>query len=166
MSPFFIRRPIVAMVISLLFVLGGLLAMRSLPIAQFPLITPPQITITTTYPGADPITVEQAVAVPIEEAINGVEDMLYMRSINASDGSFSMQVTFDVESDIDKDNILTQNRLSQATPLLPAQVNQIGLTVRKANAAPLLLISVVSKDNRYDPQNGYQDQYKKIWGVQ
>ncbi|MBX5481963.1 MAG: efflux RND transporter permease subunit [Myxococcaceae bacterium] len=152
MSPFFIRRPIVAMVVSLVLVLGGLVTIRSLPIAQFPQgITPPQINIQTSYQGADPLTVEQAVAVPIEEAVNGVENMIYLRSINAADGTMSMQVTFDVDSNIDLDNIQTQNRLQQATPFLPAQVNQVGVTIRKANPAPLLLVSVYSPDDRYDP---------------
>ena len=98
MARFFVNRPIVAIVISIITVVGGLLAMRSLPVAQYPSIIPPQIIVSTTFTGADAVTVEQSVATPLEQQMNGVDDMLYMQSTNANDGSLLLQVTFDIES--------------------------------------------------------------------
>src|SRR5712691_3292014 len=100
MSKFFIRRPIVAIVIAIITVLGGLVAMQALPIAQFPNIVPPQITVTATYNGADALTIEQAVAAPLEQQMNGVDNMLYMQSTNANDGTEELTVTFGVETNV------------------------------------------------------------------
>src|SRR6187402_2288424 len=109
MGKFFVNRPIVAIVISIVLILLGVVALTSLPISQYPDITPPEIQITTSYRGAGSVAVEQAVATPIEQKVNGVEEMLYMKSTNASDGSMTIRVTFDVGTNLDNANMLTQN---------------------------------------------------------
>src|SRR5262245_6953669 len=149
-SDFFIRRPIVAMVIAILTVIIGLVAMRSLPLAQFPLIVPPQIITSTTYPGADAITIEQSVSTPVEQQMNGVDNMLYMQSTNANDGTESLTVTFDIDTDVNTDQVNAQNRLAQAQPNLPSDVNQFGVSVRKSTGLPMLVISLYSPHNSYD----------------
>src|SRR5436305_11775323 len=131
MARFFIDRPIVAIVISILTVLLGLVALVGLPIAQYPDIVPPTIQIQSTFPGADAVTVEQSVATPLEQQMNGVEDELYMQSVNASDGSITLKVIFDVGTDRNADQVNAQNRVSQALPSLPADVNAFGPTYRK-----------------------------------
>jgi HAE1 family hydrophobic/amphiphilic exporter-1 len=147
---FFINRPIVAIVIAILTVLGGLIAMLGLPVAQFPDIVPPLIQISTTYPGADALTIEQSVATPIEQQMNGVEDMLYLQSVNANDGTITVRVTFDVGTDRNADQVNAQNRVAQALPSLPVEVNQFGLTYRKTQGTPLVLISLFSPKGTYD----------------
>ena len=151
MSAFFIRRPIVAMVIAIVTVLIGVVSLLGLPIAQFPQILPPQVNLTTTYTGADALTIEQSVATPIEQQMNGVDRMLYIQSTNANDGSMSQVVTFDVGTDIDIDNVLVNNRFSQAQPFLPQDVKNFGVTIKKSLAFPLMVISLYSPDGRYDP---------------
>jgi len=151
MSVFFIRRPIVAMVIAILTVLGGLIAMLGLPVAQFPDIVPPLIQISTSYPGADALTIEQSVATPIEQQMNGVDRMLYIQSTNANDGSMNQVVTFDVGTDADVNNVLVNNRFSQAQPFLPDAVKTFGVTIKKSLAFPLMVVSLYSPDGRYDP---------------
>src|SRR6267142_5906123 len=150
MSKFFIRRPIVAIVIAIITVLGGFVAMRALPIAQFPNIVPPQITVTATYNGADALTIEQAVAAPLEQQMNGVDNMLYMQSTNANDGTMQLVVTFDVETDPNIDQVNVQNRVAQAQPNLPPDVNAFGLTIRKQTGFPMLVISLSSPKDTYD----------------
>jgi HAE1 family hydrophobic/amphiphilic exporter-1 len=151
MSAFFIRRPIVAMVIAILTVLIGVVSLLGLPISQFPQILPPQVNLTTTYTGADALTIEQSVATPIEQQMNGVEHMLYVQSTNANDGTMNQTVTFDVGTNIDINNVLVNNRYSQAQPALPADVRNFGVTIKKSLAFPLMAISLYSPDGRYDP---------------
>ncbi|POY39190.1 hydrophobe/amphiphile efflux-1 family RND transporter [Solitalea longa] len=150
MSEFFIRRPIVAMVISIVMVLMGLLTLRNIPIAQYPEITPPMIQVTSVYTGASAVNVEQAVATPIEQQVNGVEQMLYMKSVNAGDGSLTLQVSFEVGVNLDNANMLTQNRVSQANAKLPAEVKSYGVTTKKSLVFPLLLISLSSPNGSYN----------------
>jgi len=150
MSAFFIRRPIVAIVIAIITVIAGAVAASGLPIALFPPIVPPQIQLTTTYTGADAITVEQSVATPIEQQMNGVQDMLYLQSINGSDGTMTMIVTFAVGTDIDIDNVLSQNRFAQAQSQLPSSVLNFGVTIQPSYSFPLVVISLFSPDDRYD----------------
>ncbi len=152
MSAFFIRRPIVAMVIAIITVLvGEVVSLLGLPIAQFPQILPPQVNLTTTYTGADALTIEQSVATPIEQQMNGVDRMLYIQSTNANDGSMNQVITFDVGTDIDVDNVLVNNRFAQAQPFLPNDVKNFGVTIKKSLAFPLIVISLYSPDGRYDP---------------
>ncbi len=151
LSAFFVRRPIVAMVIAIVTVLIGVVSLVSLPIAQFPQILPPQVNLTTTYTGADAVTIEQSVATPIEQQMNGVDKMLYVQSTNANDGSMNQVVTFDVGTDVDIDNVLVNNRFSQAQPFLPQDVKNFGVTIKKSLAFPLMVISLYSPDGRYDP---------------
>jgi HAE1 family hydrophobic/amphiphilic exporter-1 len=150
LSSFFIRRPIVAIVIAIVTVMVGAVSLIGLPIAQFPQIIPPQIIMTTAFTGADAQTIEQSVATPIEQQVNGVDNMLYIQSTNANDGTMTQQVTFDIGTNIDIDNVLVQNRFSQAQTFLPQDVKNFGVTIKKSLAFPLIVISVYSPDGRYD----------------
>jgi len=151
MSKFFINRPIVAIVISIVLVLVGSLTVLNLPIAQFPSIAPPEIQILATYVGADAQTLEQAVATPLEQQMNGVDNMNYMYSLNATgNSSTSLIVDFNEKTDPNTDFILAQSRETQAASQLPAEVNNYGVTVRKSVTAPLLLIAVYSPHGTYD----------------
>jgi len=149
-SAFFINRPIVAMVISILMVIIGVVSMLGLPVAQFPNIVPPQIQVNTTYVGADALTIEEAVATPIEQQVNGVSGMEYMYSINANTGSMSLNVIFETGSDSNTDQILTQMRSSQALAQLPEAVQAQGITVQTATSSPLILYTLASPNESYD----------------
>src|ERR1700742_3231924 len=150
MSAFFIRRPIVAMVIAILTVLIGVVSLIGLPISQFPQILPPQVNLSATFTGADALTIEQSVATPIEQQMNGVDRMIYIQSTNANDGTMQQIVTFDVGTDPDINNVLVNNRFSQAEPFLPQDVRNFGVTIKKSLAFPLMVISLYSPDGRYD----------------
>src|SRR3989475_1148245 len=150
MSKFFINRPIVAMVISILTVIVGAVVILSLPVALFPNIVPPEVQIQATYIGADAQTIEQSVATPIEQQMSGVDNMNYMYSLNAANGLMRMIVDFDVKTDPNTDLILTQIRATQASSQLPIDVTNFGITVQKTLTAPLMLISLYSPHGTYD----------------
>ncbi len=150
MAHFFIRRPIVAMVIAIVMVIVGAVSMTSLPVAQFPDIVPPEILVQATYPGADAKTLEESVATPLEEQISGVDNMNYMYSVNASNGQSQIFVDFGVKTDPNIDQVLTQLRTSQASSQLPAQVVTGGVTVTKSLSSPLMLLPVSSPKGTYD----------------
>jgi hydrophobic/amphiphilic exporter-1 (mainly G- bacteria), HAE1 family len=152
MSKFFIERPIVAMVISIVMVIVGAIAITSLPTAQFPNIADPQIQITATYPGADARTLDQSVATPIEQQMSGVDNMEYMYSLNANNGQMKLTVDFDVKTDPNTDLILAQMRQSQAASQLPSEVNAQGVTVQKSTSAPLMLFDLYSPNGSYNAQ--------------
>jgi len=150
MAEFFIRRPIVAIVISTLIVLMGLFVFTKLPVEQYPQLAPPDIRVETTYPGASAGVVEQSVATPIEQQVNGVDRMIYMKSLNTSDGRMLLDVYFEVGMDIDTANVLVQNRVSQAQARLPQEVLQQGVTVKKINPSILLVTSIYSPNGTFD----------------
>jgi len=150
MARFFINRPIVAMVIAILMVIVGLVAMSGLPTAQFPNIVPPEIQVKATYVGADAQTVEQSVATPIEQQMSGVDNMNYMYSINANNGQMTLYVNFDVKTDPNTDQILTQMRQGQAESQIPSDVRNYGVTVQKSTSAPLIMFALYSPNGTYD----------------
>ena len=150
MAKFFINRPIVAMVISILMVIVGSVAILSLPSAQFPNIVPPEIVVNATYPGADAQTIEQSVATPIEQQMSGVDGMSYMYSTNANNGQMKLTVDFDVKTDPNTDQILAQMRTQQANSQLPTDVTLAGVTVQKSTSAPMLMVSLSSPNGTYD----------------
>src|SRR5262245_18135737 len=150
MAHFFVNRPIVAMVLSIVLILLGVVAMRGLPIAQYPEIVAPTIQVTTTIIGASATVVEASVATPLEQQINGAEKGIYSKSTQANAGTRTEKVSFEVGSNQDMDNVFTQNRVSQAMPQLPQSVKNYGVTVKKALAFPLLVISVKSPNGTFD----------------
>jgi hydrophobic/amphiphilic exporter-1 (mainly G- bacteria), HAE1 family len=149
-SKFFINRPIVAIVISILTVIVGAITVVTLPVSQFPSIAPPEVQVQTTYVGADAQTVEQSVATPIEQQMSGVDNMNYMYSVNSSTGELRLIVDYDVKTDTNTDLILTQIRETQAASQLPPDVTNFGVTVQKTTTAPLMLISLYSPSGIYD----------------
>src|SRR6478609_4590339 len=150
MAKFFINRPIVAIVISIIMTIVGIAAYLSLPVAQFPDIVPPEIQVKTTYTGADALTVEQSVATPIEQQISGVDNMNYMQSVNGNDGTLKLTVNFEVGTNVNTDQILSQMRANQASSQLPADVNKFGVTVQKSTSSPLIMFALYSPNGTYD----------------
>src|ERR1700735_1192928 len=172
MSKFFIRRPIVAIVIAIITVVVGLVSLFTLPISQLPNIVPPEILVTATYPGADAKTVSEAVSTPIEQQMNGVDNMIYMDSVSANNGVAQIFVDFDVKTDPNIDQVLSQLRVDQAQSQLPAQVTAAGLTVQKALTSPLMLVAINSPTGELtqDFLTNYaiinlQDQLARVKGV-
>ncbi|HEX4038113.1 MAG TPA: multidrug efflux RND transporter permease subunit [Acidobacteriaceae bacterium] len=172
MSKFFIRRPIVAIVIAILTVIIGTVSMLVLPTSQYPDIAPPEIQVQATYPGADAKTLTEAVATPLEQQMNGVDNMLYMYSVNGNNGQSTVYVDFDVKTNPDTDQVLSQLRVSQAQSQLPPQVNTAGVTVLKSLTSPLMLIGLSSPGNRYSQEflTNYaiinlQDELTRVPGV-
>ncbi|MBV8515187.1 MAG: efflux RND transporter permease subunit, partial [Acidobacteria bacterium] len=173
MSKFFINRPIVAMVISIVMVIVGAVTITALPVALFPNIVPPEVQVSATYVGADAQTIEQSVATPIEQQMSGVDNMNYMYSLNSTaDGGMRLIVDFDVKTDPNTDLILTQMRQTQAQSQLPADVNNFGITVQKTVTAPLMLMTIFSPNGTYDAQflSNYAyinlaDQLTRLYGI-
>jgi len=149
-SKFFVNRPIVAIVISIVMTIVGIITYLRLPVAQFPDIVPPEIQVKTTYTGADALTVEQSVATPIEQQMSGVDNMNYMQSVNGNDGTLKLTVNFEVGTDVNTDQILSQMRSNQATSQLPADVNKFGVTVAKSTSSPLIMFALYSPKGTYD----------------
>lgn len=150
MSKFFINRPVTAIVISILIVIAGIITVQRLPIAQFPEIAPPEIVVTTTYVGADALTIESAVATPLEEAMAGVEGMLYMRSFNANDGTMKLRIDFDLDLDPNVAEVFSEIRVNRALPQLPPSVRAQGVTIAKSHVSPLMIIALSSPKGTRD----------------
>lgn len=169
---FFVRRPIVAIVISLFMVIVGGASILGLAVEQYPDITPPVVRVSTLFSGANSTTVESSVATPLEQQLNGVENMLYMKSTNANDGSMSLEITFDLGTDPDMNTVFSQARVATATPKLPEQVKRIGVTTKKTMSSILMLLSITSPNETYDGDflGNYsliniQDELARIKGV-
>src|SRR4029077_18178540 len=149
-SKFFIGRPVLANVIAVLMILIGGVALYALPVAQYPNVVPPTVQVTTTYPGASARVLMATVALPIEQQVNGVENMIYMQSTSASDGSYTLTVTFNIGHDLDNAQVLVQNRVATALAQLPDAVQKQGVNVQKKETAILLIATLPSADDRYD----------------
>src|SRR5437016_3294221 len=149
-SHFFIRRPIFAAVLSIVITLAGGVAVFTLPVAQYPQITPPSINVQCTYPGADARVVAESIAAPIEQQVNGVEGMMYMVSQSNNDGSYNLTITFKPGVNLNFAQVLVQNRINLALPLLPDVVKEAGVSTRKRNPDILLVVGIYSPNGRYD----------------
>ena len=149
---FYVDRPIVAMVTAIITVIVGVVFMMGLPVEQYPNITPPMVRVSTTYTGANSLNIEKSVATPIEQEVNGVENMIYMKSVNSNDGTLKLDVSFEIGTDPDMSTVFTQNRVSQATPKLPPDVKNFGVKSEKAFSFPMMLVSLTSPGDVYDQQ--------------
>ena len=149
-SEVFIKRPVTAMVASILITIVGIISITTLPISQYPNIAPPTVSVSATYTGADAQTVERTVTTPIESQINGTPGMIYMTSNSTSDGGSRITVTFEVGTDIDIATLDVQNRVSIAEPILPEAVRRLGVTTRKVNTDVLMMVSLISPDGSRD----------------
>lgn len=150
MDNFFVRRPVVAMVIAIIIVLVGLVSLADLPTEQYPDITPPIVQVRARYTGADALSVEQSVATPLEQEINGVDNMIYMKSTNANDGTMVIDVSFEIGTDPDMNTVFAQNRVSAATAKLPEEVTRMGVTTRKSLPNILMLVALTAEGGQYD----------------
>src|ERR1700722_6309322 len=160
-SKFFIHRPIFTTVISLIIIIAGLVSMKFLPVSQYPTITPVQIQVSTSYPGADAKTVGDSVAAPIEAQINGVENMLYMKSTSSNTGQLTITVYFSLDTDPDIAQVMVQNRVNLAIPQLPTKVQQFGISVQKQSSSTLMILAVYNKDGRYS--RDYVTTYTNVY---
>jgi len=149
-SHFFIARPIFAAVLSIVITIVGAVALITLPIAQYPEITPPTVQVATSYPGANAATIAETIGAPIEQQVNGVENMLYMSSQSNSDGSYSLNITFKLGTNLDTAQVLVQNRVNLALPLLPEDVRRNGVSVKKMSSSMMMIVNLVSPDGRFD----------------
>jgi multidrug efflux pump subunit AcrB len=172
LSRFFIRRPIFATVISAVILIAGGVSLTGLPVAKFPEISPPTVRVAANYPGANAQIVAETVAAPIEQEVNGVENMLSMSSNSAADGSYALTVTFDIGTDMDMATVLVQNRVSIADPKLPEEVRRQGVTVKKQSTQIVQMIALTSSDSRFDAlylsnyaNLNLRDQLSRIPGV-
>src|SRR5262245_9048277 len=148
-SHFFIDRPIFASVLSILITLAGGVAVFTLPVAQYPEVTPPTVLVTASYPGANALTVQDTIAAPIEAQVSGVEGMLYMSSQCTNDGTYNLTVTFRLGMDPNMAQVLVQNRVSLATPVIPPLVQRQGINVQKMMPSRLMIVNLYSPDGRY-----------------
>jgi multidrug efflux pump len=162
-SQFFIRRPIFAGVLSLLIFIGGAIAVWQLPITEYPEVVPPTVVVTANYPGANPKVIAETVATPLEQEINGVEDMIYMSSQATSDGRMTLTITFAIGTDPDDATTLVQNRVNRATPRLPQEVQRLGIVTEKSSPDLTMVVHLTSPDKRYDMLylSNYADQFVK-----
>ena len=171
-SRFFIYRPVFSAVISIVIVIAGLVALIALPVAQYPAISPPTVEVKAVFPGANAQVLAETVATPIEQEVNGVENMIYMKGLCANNGQYTLTVTFEIGTDLDIASVQVQNRVAAATSKLPVEVNQQGVTTKKKSNDILLLISLTSPNGTYDDLflNNYailriKDELARIKGV-
>ena len=172
MSRFFIERPILATVLAIVIVIAGGVSVFTLPVAQYPEVVPPTVSVSTVYPGANAQVVADTVAAPIEQEVNGVEGMIYMSSTCANDGSYNLTVTFELGTDLDMASILVQNRVSIAEPKLPEEVKRQGIVTEKKSTAIIQLITLTSPDGTFDDiylanygTLRIKDELSRIYGV-
>jgi multidrug efflux pump len=172
LSQFFIKRPIFAAVLSLLFLISGAIAVWQLPITEYPEVVPPTVVVTANYPGANPKVIADTVASPLEQEINGVENMLYMSSQATSDGRMTLTITFAIGTDVDRAQTQVQSRVDRAKPRLPQEVQRLGIVTEKSSPDLTMVVHLTSPDNRYDmlylsnyAAQNVKDELARIEGV-